>query len=299
MENNPVNDADLVESEISTPAAETENVETEITEERASSEVEKAEANPEEKIEDHLPAGIKKRLSKLTKQKHEARDNAAEWKAQFDAQKQELDYLRGQMDYILKQQPQEPKLSREAFGDDEQGYQDYVLNEARKELQLEQRKNYAHQQQLQAQAQNRANMWQGKIDMFRQEIPDIQEVLLSSKVPIPAGMDYLIESSPYGPKIAYALAKNPELVDEFHGLTPREMDRAFTRFEIHFENDVYTPNPTVAKVDTPTPSLDTPQEVTNASAPTPKTGGGSGRPKSLENMSMKDFIMARNKQIYR
>lgn len=218
---------------------------------------------------DDLPKGIQKRFAKMTKERY--------------AMQSELEHLRAQVAQ-MSQKP-EPEYTREDFGSDEEAYLDYKLEQKLKSQQVEAQKQYAEQQRQVQEQQASLQAWQTRIDSYANELPNYQEVVANTEADFsPEDIQNIMES-PVGPKIAYAIANDEKLTNQFNSLpSQRARDRFLTKLEIQLE---MTPAPA------PKPA------VSRAQAPTPKasTSSNTGANFDPSKLSMADYVKWRNGEL--
>ena len=214
--------------------------------------------------EDDLPKGIQKRFAKMTREKYTLQKELAE--------------LRNQVQGLSKKP--ETEYKREDFGSDEEAYIQYkVEQQLNKQLQANANK-YQESQKAEAEQSKFLNIWQSKIDSYKEELPNYKKVVDSASIDFTEDEVTIIMESPVGPKIAYALASDEKLAEQFESLpSARARDRFLTKLEIQLESA-----PAKSK-----------QAVSKAPAPTPKISTGGGVASNLETMSMDDFVAMRAK----
>lgn len=238
-----------------------ESQQTEAVEQNTPTEITKTDDEPK------MPKGLEKRLSKLTKQKYE--------------QQARIDDLERR---LLEQSNRQPERARDEFSDDE--WVEHVAHKKAQELFEKQQQTQRQEYERNQRAQQSANVWQSKIDSFKDEMPDFQQVVSSADIDLPVDVIQQIAESDIGPKIAYHLASNVNDAEKLVDMTQRQRDRYLTRLEIKLEDKSFN------KVQKPAP------EVTRA-APTPKSRGNSNVNVNENSMSIDDWMAARNKQVRR
>lgn len=259
-----------------TPEVETQAppVEAQPAEESVGSEVVEENSEVQESVQesedrgDELPKGVKKRLSKLTQQKYEqqARIEALEREKQELAQKFEAS----------------AKSKADFHSEDE--WVDYKVQQK-----LDARFT---EQQLEAQRQNLAaeqvrldnQMWNERVESFKEVLPDFAEVVGSSQANITEDVVQFLQTSPQGPALTYELAKNPQLAQDLQYMDARSRDRELMRMEFALGSR--------------TPAARPAAPITNAQ-PIPKANNGTGGVTNPSDMSMADFVKWRNRQLGR
>ena len=215
--------------------------------------------------ETKLPKGLERRLSKLTRQKYE--------------QQSRIDELEKK---LLEQTNRQPERARDEFSDDE--WVEHVAHKKAQELFEKHQEKQQKEIERTQRAQHAANAWQSKIDSFKDEMPDFQQVVSGADIDLPVDVIQQIAESDIGPKIAYHLASNIDDAEKLLDMTERQRDRYLTRLEIKLEDTSFK------KVEKSVP------EVTKA-APTPKSRGATNVNVNENNMSIEDWMAARNKQV--
>jgi hypothetical protein len=125
----------------------------------------------------------------------------------------------------------------------------------------------------------RTDAYRRRLDDVRDRIPDFEQVMRAqSGAAIRDDVRDLVMDSPKGPLLAYYLATNPDVLDELNGMSPAAAAKTVGSLEARIRG----PRP---KLQTDArPSRDTPQ------------GGASAGGKSYAEMSMDEFIAARQRE---
>ncbi len=219
-----------------------------------------AEAPKEDK---GLPKGIERRFAKMTKRHHEDQARLAELESK------------------LANLTAEPAKMREEYSDDE--WIDKVAEdkfEAKWQAKQQEEVTRAEQQ---AQAAEQSKAWNERISQFTEELPDYSETLAEADIQLPVDVLNQITASEVGPKIAYHLAKNPTDAENIASMSEVQRGIAVARLEMRMETQSQKPA----------------AEITKA-APTPKAGGSGGGSfdPTGSNVSMADWMKARNQQVH-
>lgn len=188
------------------------------------------EVTPEKPKEEPIPKGVQRRIDRAVRQKYEAEARANELERRL------RDYEQSQRQPVAKVNDA-PKL--EHFDNIE----DYVEAKARYVARAEMNETLTAQQRAEAErnaqaAQARtAETWAKRAAAAKAEMPDFDEVVLSSDVQFkePAALQSIAESN-IGPKIAYYLASNPDEADEIAAMTGAAAIRAIGRLEAKLED---------------------------------------------------------------
>lgn len=179
-----------------------------------------------------------------------------------------------------KQGQSEPQgvPKRDAYGSDEEYVQ--ALTDYKVEQKLAAVKEELSRSQTTSKVQE---SWSSKISKAAQTYPDYQEVLAEAQdVPINPEVADELMSSDLGGDLTYYLAKHPEEVDTLNRMDARGIARYVGRLEEKIERE--RANVKVAK-------------VSKAPAPIkPVSGTTSPSIKSLEDMSMEEYVKYMDKQ---
>ena len=263
-----------METEVTTPVEETATVVPEVPVEETPSDQDpagpKAEETPkpEEKKEEVPPR----------KKNHDERrwERTLKERAEFKAKAEYLELL-------MQKQQQQPKAegrpSRDKYSNDE----DYVdaLTDWKVNQKMEGVKQELQQHQTQSQSQAE---WGSKINQARKEYADYDAVMEDAQdIPINKPVADAIQSSDLGADVAYYLAKNPDEAERINSLSPIAAAREIGRIESYVEYEK-----TQAKAKTPVSRAPTPIKPV-------RTSGSAS--KSLEDMTMAEYVAFRNKQL--
>lgn len=220
-----------------------------------------AEGTESGEVKDDDPKGVVKRINKITREKKVLQRELEDMRAQIAA---------------LSKKP-EVKYTREDFGDNEEAYLDYKLEEKVRQQQLDYQKRVAqHQAQQQV-----MEGWSKRAQEFAKEVPDFAEALQSTDVTLSPSEQELIVESEVGPELSYRLATDEALQNKFMSL---RSEKARERFLIKLEAKLEQEKPVVEK-----------KQVSAAPAPVAKPvaskGAGTADPSK---MSMADYVKWRN-----
>ena len=182
----------------------------------------------------------------------------------------------------LEAEREKKEFTEDDFGDDKEAWNDYKLEQKVNEK-LEAEREAYRKQSLEAEVlQEKAKTWQNKIDSFADELPDYAKVLKENPLEFlkQSDVDVILES-PVGPKIAYVLASNPNLAEQYSSYSnQRSRDIFLAKLEMQIEA---MPKKSRAK------------PVSKAPKPTPKmNSGGSGGGVDPSSMSMEAYMKWRN-----
>jgi hypothetical protein len=165
--------------------------------------------------------GVQKRIDELTADKHAERKRADELAAQ-----------NARILALLEGKQAAPAVQGEPKREQFESYEDYVA--ARAEFRAEQKakalieqstKTSDEQRRKEASEQAQRSLEQGYADRQRQaakDISDFNDVMEDADIAVPTQVYNMIMRMPDGPVIAYNMAKNPDLVQQFWS-NPAEM----------------------------------------------------------------------------
>lgn len=186
------------------------------------------EAKPEVKEEPPpIPKGVQKRIDRAVREKYEAQARAKMLEERLSA---------------LEARQQAPAPQRTAASDEPtidkfDNFDEYVTAKARWEAKqlVEQTLSEREKRQLAereaVEHKQRADSWSKKLATATVEIPDFEEVIASSDVPMTEPMQHAIMESDVGPKIAYYLAQNPDEAVKIANMSPIGAIRSLGRLE--------------------------------------------------------------------
>ena len=221
-------------------------------------------APPVEAKPESVPKGVQKRIDRAVRDKYEAQARAK--------------VLEERLAAIEARQQQPAKATDTAMPKIEQfsSFDEYVEAKASyiARQQIEQTLTEREQRQMAVRAQSEratvAEKWNAKVASATAEMPDFEDVITSSDVPMTEAMQQAIMESDLGPKLAYHLANNPEEARKIAAMSPVGAIRALGRIEER---------------------LSKPADKVTTSAPEPiKPTGASARvEKDPSDMSQKEF----------
>lgn len=222
---------------------------------------------------DPVPKGVQKRIDRAVREKYEAQARAKmleERIAQIEA----------------RQQPSAPVAPIEGMPtiDKFNNFDEYVtakaefiakrhIEQAMSEGQRRQAEERQHASQVKLNAE-----WTKRVEKFTAEMPDFEEVITASTVPMTDPMQQTIKELDLGPKLAYHLANHPDEAAAIADMTPLRAIAALGRLEER---------------------LSKPAEKKTTSAPAPITpvGGTARVSKDPGDMSMAEFTRWRRSVI--
>jgi hypothetical protein len=128
----------------------------------------------------------------------------------------------------------------------------------------------------------RVDSYQRRLESVRERIPDFAEVMrerAGEGAAIRNDVRDLVMESPKGPLLAYYLATNPDVLDDINAMSPAAAAKTIGSLE--------------ARIRGPRPKLLTDARPSRGS---PQGGTSSGAGKSYADMSMEEFIAARQRE---
>ena len=190
------------------------------------------EAPPVEKVEDPIPKGVQKRIDRAVRQKYEAEARAKMLEERVAAMESRQS----------APQQQRPANDGEPTIDKFDNFDEYVAAKAeyiaKKQIEstLTEREKHQRAAYEAAERTKTADSWNKRIAAATAEMPDFEEVLASSDVPMTAPMQQAIMESDIGPKLAYYLANNPDEAEKIAGMSPIGAIRTLGRIEERLAN---------------------------------------------------------------
>lgn len=197
-------------------------------------ELEPAPEPKEEHKDDPIPKGVQKRIDRAVRQKYEA-----------EARAKMLEERLERLERAGQQQPQQRKNDDSAPTIDKfDNFDDYVAAKAEwiasrkiNETLAEREKRQAEERAA-AERQKTADSWSKRLAQATadEDMPDFEDAIASSDVPMTQPMQQAIMESDIGPKLAYFLAKNPDEAEKIAAMSPIGSIRALGRIEERLEN---------------------------------------------------------------
>ena len=234
-----------------------------------------ADEQPEQKPEEPpIPKGVQKRIDRAVRQRYEAEARAKMLEERLTS---------------LEQQQRQPVQQRERDDseptiDKFQNFDEYVAAKAewiagkKIEQTLSEREKRQAAEREAAERTKTAGEWQKRIEKATAEMPDFEDVLASSDVPMTQPMQQAIMESDIGPRLAYHLAQNPEEAIKIAEMSPLRAIAALGRLEERLST-------------TPT------KTASNAPAPIKPVGQRASAGKDPDKMSVDEWMKWRREQI--
>lgn len=237
----------------------------------------KAEEQPkqEEKKEDPIPKGVQKRIDRAVREKYEAQAEAKLLKERLDRIEQNLQQNHQPARGIDNS---EPKI--ENFDDFDKyvaAKAEWIASKKINETLQERERRIAEERVSTAHAKT-VDSWNQRLAEATAELPDFEEVLSSSDVPMSDFMRDAIIDSDLGPKVAYWLANNPDEAKKIASMSPLATIKAIGRIEERLESQAKAP-----------------KKPTGAPAPLKPVGGKASVQKDPGQMSDAEYLEWRKK----
>jgi len=203
------------------------------------------QVKPEPKPDDPIPKGVQKRIDRAVRQKYEAEARAKMLEERVAAMESRQ----------APQQQQRQADDQEPTIDKFDNFDQYVAAKAeyiaKKQIEstLTEREQRQKAEREATERTKTADSWNKRIAAATVEMPDFEEVLASSDVPMTPSMQQAIMESDIGPRLAYYLANNPDEAEKIAGMSPIGAIRTLGRIEERLSNQ----KPTVKTTDAPAP----------------------------------------------
>lgn len=210
---------------------------------------EKPAADPVEPVEkpaeDPIPKGVQKRIDRAVRQKYEAEARAKMLEERVAAMESRQ----------FAPAPQRQTQDNEPTIDKFDNFDEYVAAKAeyiagkKIEATLTEREKRQQAEYEAAERRKTADSWSKRVAAATAEMPDFEEVLASSDVPMTPPMQQAIMESDIGPKLAYYLANHPDEAEQIAAMSPIGAIRTLGRIE----ERLATAKPTITTTNTPPP----------------------------------------------
>jgi len=226
-------------------AEEAEPIESEVENEPEAEEEAPATEN------ERKPTKLQARFSELTKQREQARADAQRERDAREALEARLQALeRGQTPQKAQDPDQKPTPDQftDAFEYAE------ALAEYSAEKALKERDRQDQERRLQEQSAKVAQTWAKRLEAAKAEMPDFDDMVVSSDVVVPNHIRDAILESDVGPQILYHLASNQDQARSLNDLSVAQALRAIGKLEAKFEKaETGKPERSVVKSKAPAP----------------------------------------------
>ncbi len=187
------------------------------------------ESTDEEKVKKEqveLQKGVQKRIDKITRARYEA-----------EARNKVLEERLANMEKTLYAPQQRVINESEPTIDKFDSFDDYVAAKAayiakqQIESTLTEREKRESAAREATERQKTVESWTKRVAQATAEMPDFEDVLASSEVPMTEPMQQVIMDSDIGPKLAYHLANNPDEAFKIAQMSPLRAIAALGRLE--------------------------------------------------------------------
>lgn len=198
----------------------------------------------EKPTEDPIPKGVQKRIDRAVRQKYEAEARAKMLEERVAA----MEARQFAPQQQRQQDDGEPTIDKfDNFDQYVAAKAEYIASKKINETLTAREKQQAEQREA-AERTKTADSWSKRLAQATADetMPDFEDALASSDVPMTAPMQQAIMESDIGPRLAYYLAKNPDEAEKIAGMTPIGAIRALGRLEERLESAKPTVTPTNA-----------------------------------------------------
>lgn len=199
---------------------------------------------PEERDPHELPKGVQRRIDRAVRQRYEA-------EARARVAEEQLANFRQSPQQPREADPAEPTIDK--YSNIEHYVADKAKWVANQEIQrtLTENARMSRQEQENQSHAQAMQQWAVRLEAATAEMPDFEDVIASSTVPMSGAMERAIVESDVGPKLAYWLAQNPEEAFKISQLPPT---RAFAQLG-RIEERLITAKPATPKASTAPPPI--------------------------------------------
>lgn len=199
---------------------------------------------PEKPAEPEVPKGVQKRIDRAVRQKYEAEARAKMLEERLAALEQ-----RSEPQRAAPIKDSEPTIDKfDNFDDYVAAKAEYIAKRQIESTLSEREQRQAAEREAAARKQT-ADSWSSKVEKATADMPDFEDVLSSSDVPMTDVMQQAIMESEIGPKLAYYLATKPEEAIKIAQMAPIRAVAALGRLEERLE----TQKPAVKTTSAPPP----------------------------------------------
>ena len=204
---------------------------------------------------------LEKRFSELTKQREEARKEAAREREQREALESRIRELEGKVAPTPVEENVKPQPSQ--FNDA------FEYAEALAEWSAEQailnREKQESERKAQEEQQKLIQSWNKRLETVKADLPDYDEMIASAAdISVSDAIRDAMLESEQGPRILYHLAENPELAEKLNSMSQVSALREIGKLEAKFEANV-------TSKDAPKTEAEQKPQVARSKAPAPIT----------------------------
>ena len=251
---------ETVPVETNEPVVNEEVIESDVPETPKEEPAEEPKAEP-------VPKGVQKRIDRAVRDKYEAQARAK----MLEERLNQLEQRQTQSQQpVAQQQQNEPKL------EDFSSYEDYIsakaeyIAEQRVTSTLREAQQRSAAEKAQVAHQSAVQAFVSRVATATAELPDFEEVIAESTIPMPQHMEQAIYDSEVGPHLAYYLATHEDEALALTKMNPISAVRSLGRIEAKIENGFYkkaqksnAPEP-IVPAGTKTKVTKNPSEMTDA-----------------------------------
>lgn len=231
---------------------------------------------------------VQPRLDELTRKARENEREAAYWRQRAEAR---------------EQAEKEAAAPKKPVKEDFENYDEYVeaLADFKAEEKVSKRLEAEKAEQAKArEAESRQSSWAQNAAKFAQSTPDYHEVMSASDVPVAPHVIEALEDFEDGPRVAYHLAKNPDIADQLNAKSLAAAAREIGRIAATLARETATPSaqneeePAPARAAAPPPAPA--RKTTSAPPPVKPLSQGKSNTVDLTKLSGDDYVRARVQQ---
>lgn len=229
---------------------------------------------------------LQPRIDELTRDKHDARREAEYWRKRAESFEQ-------------KQTPaiEAPKKPTPDQYDTYDAYVEALTDWKAEEKVSTKFKEREEATQATQRQESRAVNWQKGVEEAMKHHPDYEQVMSASQVPVADHVQELLLDAESGPRLAYYLDRHPEIADKLNEMSPVQAARELGRIEASFSaaptaNETPDETPAAPKQTAPAAK----PRTTAAPPPARPAASGSSTTKTLDKMSMDEYVETRRKQ---
>ena len=190
-------------------------------------EPEQVDKEPEKPEEPSVPKGVQKRIDRAVRQKYEAEARAKVLEERIAA----IEKMQYQPQQNVGVDKSEPKIENYDNFDAYVAAKAEWIAERKIESTLSERENRQMAEREAAERRKTVDSWNRRVAEATAEMPDFEDVLASSDVPMTVPMQQAIMESDVGAKLAYYLATNPEEATKIAEMNPIRAIAALGRLE--------------------------------------------------------------------
>jgi len=186
------------------------------------------EPKPEEPKEEAVPKGVQKRIDRAVRQKYEAEARAKMLEERLE-KLERMGQTQPQQQHIA--QNDRPTIDKfDNFDDYVAATAEWIADQKIQKTLTEREKQQAAEREA-AERTKTVESWNKRLAQATVEMPDFEDVVASSDVPVTPPVQQAIMESDVGPKLAYYLASHPDEASAIAAMAPIGAIRALGRLE--------------------------------------------------------------------